>query len=1738
MQNKPTKYLFAVASVGIVSFLTSATITSSSVSAYSASISTNNNITLNVSPIGSGTSIHPESINVVSDCRSGYNLAIATPEGSDLYADGDSSNSASFTAVDGTSALNSNNNTNKWGYTMDSNPTNSTVFSPLSSTASVLKTSAQTVSPDSDIDDTFSINYGVKVNGNIAPGTYQMQNNGAIVYYLTTDVSCANYTISFNPNGGTGSVTTQELGISQTGDLFANPFAAPTTASYTDADNNTITGDADKFWLFWGWNTQADGTGDWYKDQETVTNLLSTTDTITLYAQWKQATLADMTAATAVQPGDPKQIDHNLMQDMQPETCYNSTAYATSDSSPAHTPYDASTNPDGYHTIALLDYRGKVTTGSNPESPEEYSVTKLPDNLCWMTKNLNLGRQSGGPNGDGTITLTSDDTDLDDDTTFTLPVSPTTYTTGSVGYYTPQIFINHSVPQYTVNSVQYSPIVSHYSWAAAIATNTSGSSGNVTTSICPKNWDLPTTIQLYNLRTKGSITSATIAHSAPYNFVYGGYRNGASSFYYETSYGYYWTSTNYNSSYAFWNYAYSSGLYNGYSQYGYKHYGAFVRCVTSQGKATIHYNGNGTVEYPVTGVVTSQENVEIASARTQFGSGFTRANWTFKNWNTAPDGSGTTISADATIDSLNLKPGETITLYAQWTPQRQIIYNDNCSYNNAGCATNTDTTGTSNWTNAGNSLTLGSKTYFTTRTDYAIVKWNTARDGSGTNYNPGSNYTVPSSLTTPDQITLYAQWAPQYTITYVNNCMSYVSGNASCTQSVSDGTSKQKIDLNGSGDGSGTLAAYNKWTLSGWKIKGWSTVPDNSAGTYTEYPVSGTYSVTGQGVGSGITLYAHWVPLYTIQYDGNGADNPNGMGTTDGNGIKSVKQTNVGEGDSVTLLASNFRKSGYGFAGWSTSPTATVGGGDKIYGPNETISAPTYPNNATNTITMYAVWIAAAKDGNNNPIYLQDWNNCSSLTSTSLNSTTGEITPGSVIALTDKRNNEVYTIAKLADDKCWMVENLRLGTSGTVGNNINDPNATNESLSQGYGKYPGYGTNYGNFAGLATSETSNFSNSSTANSLYSTTASGNKTVIGTSDYPSRRFPRYNNSNTASSLSNPTFTENYANASNPSTSGTYKTSTIFSYGNYYTWAAAMANTQHFYQQSESERADTSICPAGWVLPTSNISNGEKDYSILTMGYGGNGGPYTYSTEESRTISNRLRSFPTNFILSGYYSSSSATNRGISGNYWSRTTFNSSSDSYHLKLTSTTLNPNGGGEGIGYKYNGLSIRCLSDNAYDIQYDGNGADNPNGMGITDGKKKSVRQTKITEGLSVTLLPSNFKRTGYGFAGWSTDSDAWAHFTDNDNSNDPIIYGPMETITAPNYSGSNILTLYAVWVPAKKDGNNDPVYLQDFGISECNSLTSTSFDSISGKITANKNSVVALTDQRDNEVYTVAKLADNNCWMVENLRLEHEGTVGNNINDPNVTNESLSEGYGGTPGTYGSFVGLAEAEPYPYANRTSNSIYKSSANPPVDTYDPSTGTLEDIGTQSYPIERFPRYDNQNIVNALTSPTYIENHSDPSTPATTGTYKTSTVLSYGNFYNWAATMANTNPLTTSNSESAGTSICPAGWTLPTSGSATKDFGSLSQAYGGTGDNQSNATNGDIVSSRFSSFPNNFLFSGQIYNTSNSAGKENVGTIGYYWSKSKEFGLILSKNSLYPSDGSSGNEPARLHTVRCILDSP
>ena len=372
------------------------------------------------------------------------------------------------------------------------------------------------------------------------------------------------------------------------------------------------------------------------------------------------------------------------------------------------------------------------------------------------------------------------------------------------------------------------------------------------------------------------------------------------------------------------------------------------------------------------------------------------------------------------------------------------------------------------------------------------------------------------------------------------------------------------------------------------------------------------------------------------------------------------EQTAASDGNTTTLLASNFSRTGYGFAGWSD----TYDYSGNLYGPQEDITVPT--GTASNGLSLYAIWVRSAGSMQSDAASV-----CSGLTA----ATSTTKTLSSVSALTDQRDNNTYAIAKLADGKCWMIENLRLDSTA-------DHNSDG-SLAQGYGT----STTYGNFGGLADAESTNFSDSTTANSLYySGTQSGTASInIGTTNNPGYRMPRYNNLNTTNRASNPT---SNSFADDNTTGGMY------SYGNYYTWHAAIADLTYNGTNNNSTTS-TSLCPAGWHLPKGGSDEANNEFGSLVDGsINGNTKPANYdsstrqyftSTPGGVDASNILRAYPNNFLYSGGFTTSSADYRGSNGLYWSSTAGDSSS-SYGLLLNSSDVRP-----GRVDKYFGFSIRC---------------------------------------------------------------------------------------------------------------------------------------------------------------------------------------------------------------------------------------------------------------------------------------------------------------------------------------------------------------------------------------------------------------------------------------------------------------
>ena len=262
--------------IGLVGAVFGAGVMSTSVSAatYTASISTSP-IDMNATAAGTGANITTNNVTVISTCPSGYTLGInSSEEDTKLYMGGDSSNGTNnntnyIDASNGTPAnpvVITGSNLNTWGYSTTSSTTSGT-FIGLTNNIATLATS---VEPTSSTGTTIPVYYGVSVGTDRAAGTYQMANNGTIVYTLTTDLSCTSYQVVFNSNGGTGTMDNQWIAEDDSVPLSNNTFTPPSG------------------YKFHGWNTSADGTGTAYANRASVTNLTTLGNTITLYAQWRR----------------------------------------------------------------------------------------------------------------------------------------------------------------------------------------------------------------------------------------------------------------------------------------------------------------------------------------------------------------------------------------------------------------------------------------------------------------------------------------------------------------------------------------------------------------------------------------------------------------------------------------------------------------------------------------------------------------------------------------------------------------------------------------------------------------------------------------------------------------------------------------------------------------------------------------------------------------------------------------------------------------------------------------------------------------------------------------------------------------------------------------------------------------------------------------------------------------------------------------------------------------------------------------------------------------------------------------------------------------------------------------------------------------------------------------------------------------------------------------------------------
>jgi len=288
----------------------------------------------------------------------------------------------------------------------------------------------------------------------------------------------------------------------------------------------------------------------------------------------------------------------------------------------------------------------------------------------------------------------------------------------------------------------------------------------------------------------------------------------------------------------------------------------------------------------------------------------------------------------------------------------------------------------------GKSYTLTANAY--KKNGYLFLEWNTKKDGTGKAY---ADKASVKNLTSKNKgtVTLYAQWAKSYKITYVldggtnsaKNPPAYTEEKTVTLYSptkagytfggwYSDSWFQNKVTqiprgsrgnkklyarwirtsysvkFNGNGSTSGSMSsmnsckgetayklAANKFKRTGYTFTGWNTKADGSGKSYAD---KASFKNLTSKNGSTVTLYAQWkVNTYTISFSANG-----GTGS-----MASVKAT---YGKAVTLKACSMKKSGKFFAGWNTK----ADGSGTSYADKASVKNLTTVNGKT--VVLYAQW--------------------------------------------------------------------------------------------------------------------------------------------------------------------------------------------------------------------------------------------------------------------------------------------------------------------------------------------------------------------------------------------------------------------------------------------------------------------------------------------------------------------------------------------------------------------------------------------------------------------------------------------------------------------------------------------------------------------------------------------------------------------------------------------------------------
>lgn len=296
----------------------------------------------------------------------------------------------------------------------------------------------------------------------------------------------------------------------------------------------------------------------------------------------------------------------------------------------------------------------------------------------------------------------------------------------------------------------------------------------------------------------------------------------------------------------------------------------------------------------------------------------TKSGYTFKEWNTASNGTGTTFDKNTNVGA----GPATVTVYAQYVQDITVNYDTNGG-NADGPAAVTKPAGDAYV----DPTQTPTKDGVNGHPGYTFLGWNTKKNGSGTYIKAGNKTGSSDPLKYSDlvtggvsSVTLYAQWGaydPENGADEKQQAVTVTFDGNGTTQKPVTKEANPKNKYPQLGDSIGEDNMPNNPERTGYTFKEWNTKADGTGTTVTGTTVfnASLDGVTAAGIGKYTsTVYAQWTPTdpssaVTVKF------NKNTDGT--GNAAYDVVTLSIVSGDSLgAAMPADPTNGTYAFKGW------------------------------------------------------------------------------------------------------------------------------------------------------------------------------------------------------------------------------------------------------------------------------------------------------------------------------------------------------------------------------------------------------------------------------------------------------------------------------------------------------------------------------------------------------------------------------------------------------------------------------------------------------------------------------------------------------------------------------------------------------------------------------------------------------------------------------------------------------